>query len=165
MSSINAIPVKLDALCLLVKIHHSFFIFLLGHVNIYLGCIPRDIFMELMNSSWFQPLTLLLTGIPGLEAIQIWISISLCIMYLITLLGNCTIFLVIKTTSIPYVSQYIFQSMLAAIDVGLSVSTLPTVLNVFLFNHRQIEFHCCLTDVLHSHLFFYGISYPTVHGL
>ncbi|XP_032751641.1 olfactory receptor 51G2-like [Rattus rattus] len=109
--------------------------------------------MEITNSSWFQPPTLLLTGIPGLEDVQIWFCIPLCIMYLIALLGNCTILFVIKTTSILHEPQYIFLSMLAATDVGLSVSTLPTVMNVFLLNHRDTEFHSCLTQMFFIHTF------------
>ncbi|XP_004717522.1 olfactory receptor 51I2-like [Echinops telfairi] len=107
--------------------------------------------MGLINSSWFQPPTLLLTGIPGLEAVQEWISIPLGVMYLIALLGNCTILFVIRTTANLHEPQYIFLSMLAATDVGLSLSTLPTVLNVFLLNHREIEFHSCLTQMFFIH--------------
>lgn len=106
-----------------------------------------------MNSSWFQPPTLLLTGIPGLEAVQIWISIPLCITYLIALLGNSTILFIIKTTSRLHEPQYIFLSMLAATHVGLSLSTLPTVLSVFLLNHREIEFYFCLTQMFFIHTF------------
>lgn len=109
--------------------------------------------MGFINNSWFQPPTLLLIGIPGLEAVQIWISIPLCIMYLISLLGNFTILFVIKITSSLHEPQYIFLSMLAATDVGLSLSTLPTVLNVFLLNHREIEFHSCLTQMFFIHTF------------
>lgn len=109
--------------------------------------------MDLINSSWFQPPTLLLTGIPGLEAVHIWISILLCVMYLIALLGNCTILFVIKTTPSLHEPQYIFLSMLATTDVGLSLSTLPTVLSVFLLNHREIEFHSCLTQMFFIHTF------------
>ncbi|XP_005380128.1 PREDICTED: olfactory receptor 51A4-like [Chinchilla lanigera] len=109
--------------------------------------------MELTNSSWFQPPSLLLMGIPGLEAVQIWFSIPLCIMYFIALLGNCTILFIIKTTSTLHEPQYIFLSMLAATDVGLSLSTLPTVLNVFLLNHRDVEFHSCLTQMFFIHTF------------
>lgn len=109
--------------------------------------------MKLTNSSWFQPPALLLTGIPGLEAVQIWISIPLCVMYLIAILGNCTILFIIKTTSSLHEPQYIFLSMLAATDVGLSLSTMPTVLNVFLLNHREIEFHSCLTQMFFIHTF------------
>ncbi|EHB12088.1 Olfactory receptor 51G2 [Heterocephalus glaber] len=109
--------------------------------------------MEFTNSSKFQPLSLLLAGIPGLEAVQIWLSIPLCMMYLIALLGNCTILCVIKTTSTLHEPQYIFLSMLASTDVGLSLSTLPTVLNVFLLNHREVEFHSCLTQMFFIHTF------------
>ncbi|VCW50282.1 unnamed protein product, partial [Gulo gulo] len=107
----------------------------------------------LVNSSWFQPPTLLLTGIPGLEAVQIWISIPLCVMYLTALLGNYIILFVIKTTSSLHEPQYIFLSMLATTDVGLSLSTLPTVLRVFLLNRREIEFHSCLTQMFFIHTF------------
>ncbi|XP_005342161.2 olfactory receptor 51A4 [Ictidomys tridecemlineatus] len=109
--------------------------------------------MELTNKTWFQPTTLLLTGIPGLEFVQIWISIPVGFMYLVALLGNCTILFVIKTTSILHEPQYIFLSMLAATDVGLSLSTLPTVLKVFLLNHREIEFHSCLAQMFFIHTF------------
>ncbi|KAM5318384.1 olfactory receptor 51A4-like [Glossophaga mutica] len=109
--------------------------------------------MEFINNSWFQPPTLLLIGIPGLEAVQIWISIPLCVMYVIALLGNFTILFVIKTTFSLHEPQYIFLSMLAATDVGLSLSTLPTVLNVFLLNRREIEFHSCLTQMFFIHTF------------
>ncbi|XP_059251630.1 olfactory receptor 51A4-like [Mustela nigripes] len=109
--------------------------------------------MELVNGSWFQPPTLLLTGISGLEAVQIWISIPLCVMYLTALLGNCIILFVIKTTSSLHEPQYIFLSMLATTDVGLSLSTLPTVLRVFLLNRREIEFHSCLTQMFFIHTF------------
>ncbi|XP_012500976.1 PREDICTED: olfactory receptor 51G2-like [Propithecus coquereli] len=109
--------------------------------------------MELMNRSWSQPPTLLLTGIPGLEPAQVWISVPLCAMYLVALLGNCTILFVIKTTPSLHEPQYIFLSMLAATDLGLSLSTLPTVLNVFLLNLRKIEFHFCLTQMFFIHTF------------
>ncbi|XP_036895922.1 olfactory receptor 51A4-like [Sturnira hondurensis] len=109
--------------------------------------------MGFINNSWFQPPTLLLIGIPGLEAVQIWISVPLCVMYTIALSGNFTILFVIKTTFSLHEPQYIFLSMLAATDVGLSLSTLPTVLDVFLLNHREIEFHSCLTQMFFIHTF------------
>lgn len=123
------------------------------HLEADLDCISRNNLMELINSSWFQPPMLLLTGIPGLEAAQIWTSIPLCVMYLTALLGNCIILFAIKTASSLHEAQYIFLSMLAATDVGLSLSTLPTVLRVFLLNHREIEFHSCLTQMFFIHTF------------
>ena len=43
--------------------------------------------------------------------------------------------------------------MLAATDVGLSLSTLPTVLSVFLLNHRDIELYSCLMQMFFIHTF------------
>ncbi|XP_044521852.1 olfactory receptor 51I2-like [Gracilinanus agilis] len=106
-----------------------------------------------LNSSRFQPPFFLLTGIPGLEAAHTWISIPLCIMYMISLFGNCIILFIIKTTPSLHEPQYLFLSMLATTDIGLSISTLPTVLNVFLLNHREIEFHCCLAQMFFIHTF------------
>lgn len=115
--------------------------------------MPRNILMGLVNDSWFQPPSLLLTGIPGLEAAQTWISVPLCVMYSLALLGNGTILFAVKTTSSLHQPQYIFLSLLAATDMGLSLSTLPTVLSVFLLNHREIEFHSCLTQMFFIHTF------------
>ncbi|XP_001373380.3 olfactory receptor 51I2-like [Monodelphis domestica] len=106
-----------------------------------------------LNGSQFQPPFFLLTGIPGLEAAHIWISIPLCVLYMIALLGNSSILFIIKTTPSLHEPQYIFLTMLAATDIGLSISTLPTVLKVFLLNHREIEFHCCLTQMFFIHTF------------
>ncbi|XP_020823396.1 olfactory receptor 51G2-like [Phascolarctos cinereus] len=115
--------------------------------------IPKSHYALNFNSSPFQPPFFLLTGIPGLEAAHIWISIPLCIMYMTALLGNCVILFIIKTTPSLHEPQYIFLSILAAIDVGLSISTLPTVLNIFLLNHREIEFHSCLAQMFFIHTF------------
>ncbi|KAM5247586.1 olfactory receptor 51L1-like [Ctenodactylus gundi] len=109
--------------------------------------------MEFANNSWFQPPSFLLTGIPGLEALHKWLSIPLCATYLVALLGNCTIVLVIKATSVLHEPQYILLPTLATTDVSLSLSTLPTVLNAFLRNRSEVEVHCCLTQMCFIHTF------------
>ncbi|XP_051846724.1 olfactory receptor 51G2-like [Antechinus flavipes] len=119
----------------------------------YMTHLPKSHYILNLNSSPFQPHFFLLTGIPGFEAAHIWIAIPLCIMYMIALLGNCIILFVIKTTSSLHEPQYIFLSILATTDIGLSICTLPTVLNVFLLNHREIEFHCCLAQMYFIHTF------------
>ncbi|XP_074158599.1 olfactory receptor 51G2-like [Sminthopsis crassicaudata] len=115
--------------------------------------LPKSHYALNLNNSPFQPPFFLLTGIPGFEAAHIWIAIPLCIMYTIALLGNCIILFIIKTTSSLHEPQYIFLSILATTDIGLSICTLPTVLNVFLFNHREIEFHSCLAQMYFIHTF------------
>ncbi|KAM6158436.1 olfactory receptor 51I2-like [Rhynchocyon petersi] len=109
--------------------------------------------MSVFNSTYYQPPFFLLSGIPGLEDAHILISIPLSIMYAISILGNSIIIHIIRKNSSLHEPQYIFLSMLAATDTGMSASTLPTVLNVFLLNYRKIEFHGCLTQMFFIHTF------------
>ncbi|XP_055972366.1 olfactory receptor 51I2-like [Sorex fumeus] len=109
--------------------------------------------MLMFNGTFYQPPFFLLSGIPGLEKSHIWMSIPLIIMYMIAIMGNCTIIHIIHKNPSLHEPQYVFLSMLAATDTGMSVSTLPTVLNVFLFNHREIEFHGCLAQMFFIHTF------------
>uniref|UniRef100_A0A3Q2H2X3 Olfactory receptor family 51 subfamily AC member 9, pseudo n=1 Tax=Equus caballus TaxID=9796 RepID=A0A3Q2H2X3_HORSE len=92
-------------------------------------------------------------GIPGLEECRIWISIPLSTMYVISILGNSIIIHIIHKNPSLHEPQYVFLSMLAATDTGMSASTLVTVLNVFLLNHREIEFHGCLVKMFFIHTF------------
>lgn len=88
-----------------------------------------------------------------MEESHIWISIPLIIMYIIAIMGNCIIIHIIYKNSSLHEPQYVFLSMLAATDTGMSASTLPTVLNVFLLSHREIEFHGCLAQMFFIHTF------------
>ncbi|XP_072472768.1 olfactory receptor 51A7-like [Notamacropus eugenii] len=94
-----------------------------------------------------------LIGIPGLEHIQMWISIPICLMYLIAILGNCTILLVIKTETSLHEPMYYFLGMLAISDLGLSLSSLPTMLRIFLFNAPGISPDACFAQEFFIHGF------------
>lgn len=104
------------------------------------------------NTSFYQPSSFLLTGFPGLEANHHWISIPFCAFYLIALSGNCLILLIIKKTQSLHKPTYYFLSMLAVMDLGLALSTLPTTLGILWFNHRKIEFDACLAQMYFIHI-------------
>lgn len=94
-----------------------------------------------------------LTGVPGLEFAHVWISVPFCCLYITALSGNGIILFVIITESSLHEPMYYFLSMLSTTDLGLSISTLVTMLGIFWFNARQITFHACVTQMFFMQLF------------
>ncbi|XP_014433778.2 olfactory receptor 51G2-like [Pelodiscus sinensis] len=105
------------------------------------------------NDTKFNSTVFLLTGIPRQKSMHLWISISFCMMYIISIIGNSVILFVIKTDPTLHEPMYIFLSMLALTDIGLSITTMPTTLGVFLFNSREISLDACFAQVFFVHLF------------
>nr|XP_019571413.1 PREDICTED: olfactory receptor 51J1-like [Rhinolophus sinicus] len=110
--------------------------------------------MKNSNSSLeFLPTAFILVGIPGLEAEHIWMSIPFILMYIIIFLGNGTILHVIRRDVALHQPMYLFLAMLALVEVGVSASTLPTVLGIFLFGTTEISFDACLLQMFSIHSF------------
>nr|XP_020142427.1 olfactory receptor 51G2-like [Microcebus murinus] len=103
------------------------------------------------TTSFFS--TFLVTGIPGLKAVHIWISIPFCAMFLITLVGNMTIMTVIWREQTLHVPMYLFLAMLAASDLGLSLFTFPTMLRIFWLDAQELTFSACFTQMFFIHTF------------
>ncbi|XP_067414336.1 olfactory receptor 51G2-like [Emydura macquarii macquarii] len=103
--------------------------------------------MSIVNDTKLQPAVFFLTGIPGQEDVYVWISILFCLMYVTSILGNSLILFIIKTDPNLHEPMYIFLSMLAISDLGITISTMPTTLGIFWFNSREISHDACFAQL------------------
>lgn len=105
------------------------------------------------SSVEFTPATFTLVGIPGLEAEHIWISTPFCLMYTIIFLGNGIILHIVWFDPALHQPMYFFLAMMAFVELGVFVSTLPTVLGIFLFGINDVSFGGCLLQMFSMHSF------------
>ncbi|XP_006113200.1 olfactory receptor 51G2-like [Pelodiscus sinensis] len=107
--------------------------------------------MSAANDTKYDSGVFLLSGIPGQEDLHLWISIPFCFMYAISIVGNSVILFIVKTNPSLHEPMYIFLSMLAITDLGLSLATMPTLLGIFLFNFREISLNACFAQLFFIH--------------
>ncbi|XP_006870401.1 PREDICTED: olfactory receptor 51B5-like [Chrysochloris asiatica] len=93
----------------------------------------------------------LLTGFPGLETYHHWISMPFFFVYISVLLGNTTLLFLIKEDHSLHEPMYYFLAMLAATDLGLTLTTMPTVLAVLWLDHREIGNGACFSQAYFIH--------------
>ncbi|XP_029771460.1 olfactory receptor 51G1-like [Suricata suricatta] len=109
--------------------------------------------MTASNSSVEQSVSFYLTGIPGYENVNHLISIPFCVCYLIGIVGNSAILHIIHIDKSLHNPMYYFLTMLSLTDMGMSISTLPTVLKIFWFDSREIEMNACVVQMYFIHTF------------
>ncbi|XP_048698553.2 olfactory receptor 51G2-like [Caretta caretta] len=111
--------------------------------------------MSAVNDTKLKSVIFLLSGLPGHRDAHLWISIPFCFMYVISIVGNSVILFIVKTDPSLHEPMYIFLSMLAITDLGISITTIPTILGIYLFNSREISLDACLAQLFFIHLFQY----------
>uniref|UniRef100_A0A8C5KD56 Olfactory receptor n=1 Tax=Jaculus jaculus TaxID=51337 RepID=A0A8C5KD56_JACJA len=97
------------------------------------------------------PVSLFLTGIPGLEFAHPWIAIPFCAMYLVAILGNVAVILVIGTDSALHAPMYLFLCLLSFTDLALSSTTVPKMLAILWLHATEISFAGCLAQMFCVH--------------
>ncbi|KAM6158750.1 olfactory receptor 51I2-like [Rhynchocyon petersi] len=103
------------------------------------------------NGSGWPPFTL--TGLPGLETSQHWMFLLLGPLYTVSIVGNALILFIIKEEQSLHQPMYYFLSLLSVNDLGVSFSTLPTVLATYCFQLKEISFDSCMAQMFFIHLF------------
>ncbi|XP_068090051.1 olfactory receptor 51G2-like [Hyperolius riggenbachi] len=96
-------------------------------------------------------LSVVLVGIPGVEALYSWILVFFCLLGVLALGGNLLLILIIKTNDSLQTPMYDFVSMLAIADLALSLVTFPTVLGVFSSQSVKLSLAVCLAQMFFVH--------------
>ncbi|XP_076970845.1 olfactory receptor 51L1-like [Tamandua tetradactyla] len=109
--------------------------------------------MEVWNSSEAVVSTFILRGFPEWKYIHPWLSIPFCLAYLIAFVGNVVIVSVIWKESSLHQPMYYFLSILALTDLGMSLSTLPTVFAVLWLDAQEIQASACFAQLFFIHTF------------
>nr|XP_023968585.2 putative olfactory receptor 52P1 [Chrysemys picta bellii] len=107
--------------------------------------------MESFNLTLSDPSAFILTGIPGLQAAHIWISIPFSMFYIIVLLGNFTVLFVVGKEQSLHKPMYLLLCLLALTDISTSSSVIPKALFIFWFNLKSITVGGCLTQMFFLH--------------
>ncbi|XP_078515168.1 olfactory receptor 51G2-like [Lissotriton helveticus] len=103
--------------------------------------------MASVNMSNIHLTSFLLMAFPGADAANSYISLALCLVYLLSIIGNGSILLIIRMDNHLREPMYLLLSMLAITDLSLALSSLPTVLSVFWFDYRRIHIYACFTQL------------------
>ncbi|XP_039703689.1 olfactory receptor 51I2-like [Pteropus medius] len=103
------------------------------------------------NSSELPPF--ILTGLPGMQTLQHWMFLLLGTLYVVSIVGNVLILFIIKEEQSLHQPMYYFLSLLSVNDLGVSFSTLPTVLATFCFHLQKISFDSCMAQMFFIHFF------------
>ncbi|NP_001164918.1 olfactory receptor Olr96 [Oryctolagus cuniculus] len=109
--------------------------------------------MATSNSSSILSSTFYFTGIPGYEKFHHWISIPFCFLYLVGIVGNCTILHVIRTDPRLHEPMYYFLAMLSLTDMGMSFPAMVSLFRVLWSISREIQFSVCVFQMFLIHTF------------
>ncbi|XP_021508852.1 olfactory receptor 51I2-like [Meriones unguiculatus] len=95
----------------------------------------------------------ILTGFPEMESLEHGLAALLLLLYAVSIVGNALILFIIKEEQSLHQPMYYFLALLSVNDLGVSFSTLPTVLASMCFHVPETAFSACLAQMFFIHLF------------
>ncbi|XP_043927806.1 olfactory receptor 52E8-like [Protopterus annectens] len=99
------------------------------------------------NQCSTQDLEIILTGFPGLQDIQFWISAPFFVLLVVTLFGNLTLLLIIATEQSLHEPMYYFILILSAVDLVTGLTLLPQTIAILWFGSLILCFDICLLQM------------------
>uniref|UniRef100_A0A7N5JZM1 Olfactory receptor n=1 Tax=Ailuropoda melanoleuca TaxID=9646 RepID=A0A7N5JZM1_AILME len=109
--------------------------------------------MLMLNETNWTPASFILSGVPGLEDIHMWISFPFCSMYVVAMVGNCGLLYLIRYEDSLHRPMYYFLAMLSLTDIVMCSSTIPKALCIFWLHLKEISFNECLVQMFFVHTF------------
>ncbi|XP_025735028.1 olfactory receptor 4D11 [Callorhinus ursinus] len=106
--------------------------------------------MELGNSTRVKEFIFL--GLTQSQDLSLVLFLSLCFMYMITLLGNLLIMVTVTCESRLHTPMYFLLRNLAVLDICFSSITTPKVLVDLLSKIKTISYTSCMTQMFFFHL-------------
>ncbi|XP_006885553.1 PREDICTED: olfactory receptor 51I2-like [Elephantulus edwardii] len=94
-----------------------------------------------------------LTGFPEMGGLEHWLAALLLLLYAVSIVGNILILFIIREEQSLHQPMYYFLSLLSVNDLGVSFSTLPTVLAVLCFHSPETPFDACFSQMFFIHFF------------
>ncbi|XP_021541349.1 olfactory receptor 52A5-like [Neomonachus schauinslandi] len=107
--------------------------------------------MASINTSYLNPRTVILIGIPGLEHGQFWTGFPFFAVCLVAFLGNIILLIIIPVECSLHQPMYIFLAVLVATDIGLCAAIAPKMLAIFWFRSCSMAFDTCLAQLFFIH--------------
>lgn len=82
-----------------------------------------------------------------------YLILALAIIYLITLLCNCSLLTVILMNSSLQNPKFLAVCNLAVVDISINSVIIPQMVPVFVFNYNYISFEACFSQMFFMHFF------------
>ncbi|XP_047609968.1 olfactory receptor 52B2-like [Phacochoerus africanus] len=101
-----------------------------------------------------EPGPFVLMVVPGMDSLQVWLSLPMCLLYMAALAGNVLLLGLVAADKALQAPMYQLLGLLEAAHSVLATSTVPEALAVLWGLSGEISFGACLTQLFVTHVAF-----------